>query len=78
MLQTCTRNDLVRFIYGETTLSENLAVREALAEDIFLREAYEELYAGYRQLPKVSFSPAPAAVRSILAYSARTAMETQF
>ncbi len=77
MLQTCTRNDLIRFIYHETTLSENLAVREALTEDIFLREAYEELHAGYRQLPKAAFNPAPDAVRNILAYSARTALEKQ-
>ncbi|HRD79534.1 MAG: hypothetical protein IAE84_13530 [Saprospiraceae bacterium] len=78
MLQTCTRNDLIRFIYRETTLTENLAVRQALDEDIFLREAYEELYEGYRQLPKATFSPAPSAVRNILAYSAQTALEQQY
>lgn len=77
MHQTLTRNDLLRFIYRETSLSENLALREALAEDIFLREAWEELYGGYRQLPKASFLPAPAVVRSILAYSAETALENQ-
>ncbi len=77
MHQTLTRNDLLRFIYRETTLSESLAMREALADDIFLREAWEELYAGYRHLPKAAFCPAPAVVRNILAYSAETALEKQ-
>lgn len=77
MLQTCTRNDLIRFIYRETNLAETLAVRQALDNDIFLREAYEELSEGHRHLPKATFSAAPSVVRSIMAYSAQTALEQQ-
>jgi hypothetical protein len=78
MHQTCTRNDLLRFIYRETTVSENLAIRDALAENLILREAYQDLYGGYKQLPKATFSPAPTVVRNILQYSATTALERQF
>ncbi len=77
MLQTFTRNDLVRFIYRETSLVETLALREALRKDFFLREAYEELHSGYRQLPKAGFLPSVATISSILAYSAETAWERQ-
>lgn len=72
MLQTCTRNDLLRYIYHETTHAEEVMVREALQDDYFLREVFDELYQGYKQLPKALFSPSRTSIHNILSYSSRT------
>ncbi len=75
MLQTCTCNDLLRYIYRETTHTEEAMVKEALKEDFFLREVFQELYQGYKQLPKALFSPSRTTINNILAYSKSTRTE---
>lgn len=76
MKQHFTNNDLIRFIYKETSASESLAITEALNEDPILFDEYEELYHTYLQLPKAKFSPAPSSLQNILRYSEQTAVET--
>lgn len=75
MEQSFTKNDLIRYIYEETSTAESLAIQEALVEDCLLSEEYVELRQGLQQLPKVSFDPAPATIQNILRYSQRTALE---
>ena len=76
MKQHFTKNDLIRFIYKETSASESLAIAEALNEDPVLFDEYEELYLAYQQLPKAKFSPAPSSLQNILRYSEQTVVET--
>lgn len=78
MTRKFTPNDLVRFIYKETSGSETLAIMDALNEDPQLADIYEDLIEGYVQMPKVSFSPSNATLKQILGYSKETSYETQF
>lgn len=77
MRQNFTPNHLVRYLYNEVTVTERLAFEKAIAQDYGLFEHYAELKEAYRQLPKVTFSPSPATLQSILGYSERTELEKQ-
>jgi len=76
-MQKFTPNDLIRFIYKETSASETLAIMDALVEDQELAAAYEDLTKGFSQLPKVTFAPKTDSISNILNYSKQTSFETQ-
>ncbi len=76
MKQNFTQNDLVRFIYKETTASETLAIGESLGNDDELYSQYETLLEGYLELPKVQFSPSSKVIQKVLGYNEQTALET--
>jgi len=73
-----TSNDLVRFIYKETSAAETLAIAEAITDDARLNEEYQDLRSGYLGLFKASFSPSKNVIKNILGYSEQTALEAQF
>ena len=77
MKEKISTNLLIKYIYSETTVSESLAIEDALSSDWSLHEAYEEVLTAYHQLPKAKFNPSPDAIQNILKYSAQTAVETQ-
>ncbi len=76
MKQNFTQNDLIRFIYKETSASETIAIGESLSNDPHFYNQYEELLEGYLELPKVQFNPSPSAVQKVLGYNQQTTMET--
>jgi hypothetical protein len=73
MKQNFTPNHLVAYLYNEVSLSDTLAIQEAMHQSPDLMEDFEELSHAYQQLPKVQFRPAPATIQKILKYSARSA-----
>ncbi|MEM1121600.1 MAG: hypothetical protein AAGJ18_14210 [Bacteroidota bacterium] len=75
MKQTFTNNDLVKFIYKETSAVETLAIQEALLMDAVLFDSYQSLMEGYSELPKVTFAPTNNALQNILKYSATNCVE---
>ena len=75
MEQKITKNDLIRYIYKETSISETLAINEALRSRVELHVKYQELLQAYQQLPKAKFSPSASAIQNILRYSQLTALE---
>lgn len=75
MQQKFTQNQLVKYLYKETSATERLAIDEALSEDWRLSEAYDELALAKQQLPQVKFSPSNATIQNILSHSAQTAVE---
>ncbi|MFZ4559513.1 MAG: hypothetical protein ACOYOD_04885 [Saprospiraceae bacterium] len=77
MDRTCTPNSLVKFMYHETSAAESQMVREAMEDDLLLREEFSRLQWAYRQLPKVRFNAPPKALQAVLQYS-RLALENQF
>ena len=72
-----TPNDLVRFIYKETSVTESLGITEALSEDRKLFEEYEALMGSYLQLPKAKFDPSKNTIQDILRYSENTTVQIQ-
>ena len=71
-----TKNDLIRYIYKETSVTETLAINEALSSNPKLESKHQELLQGFQQLPKAKFSPSASAIQNILRYSQHTALET--
>ncbi len=68
---------LIKYLYKETSASENLAIAEALRTDAELREAYLQMREAQAQLPRVTFRPAESTIRNILKYSRAAALEQQ-
>ena len=69
MIKNSTLNNLIKFIYKETTMRESIEVSSALAEDYLVNEVYEELYSAYKELPKATFSPRKSVLDSIISNS---------
>ena len=78
MTQKFTSNDLVRFIYHETTASETLRIEQAMESDPALRAEYELLLNGHRVYPRVKFNARKSTLQAILSYSQKATLETSF
>ncbi|MGK0388567.1 MAG: hypothetical protein ACI94Y_001297 [Maribacter sp.] len=70
-----TTEDLIRFIYKETSAKESIHITEQIGADWKLKEEYQTLKEGYGKLPKVKFSPKKETLRNILAYSSTAQLE---
>ena len=68
MTKTFTQNDLIRFIYQETTEEESHEINRCLSSDPELRRQYRELLLTRNSLDKASLEPPARAVESILQY----------
>jgi hypothetical protein len=75
MQETITQNDLIRYLYKETSSSEANSIRKALSDDDFLLAEFQTLQAGYAMLPKVKFRPSPFVIQHILNFSAAVPVE---
>jgi hypothetical protein len=66
-----TPEDLVRYLYNETSDQKSAAIRAALQTDWNLRESYEKLLNSHKNLDTIKVSPRPESVNRILAYAAK-------
>lgn len=69
MIKTFTQDDLVRYIYQETTTEESIEIETALIFDGALSETYEELSKTVGLLQDVDLKPSETAIDKILSYS---------
>jgi len=76
MQENFTTNDLIKYIYKETSLTETLEIGAALEEDFDLLQQFKSLMKGYMQLPKATFSPSPMALQNIIGYNSQQFVET--
>jgi len=72
-----TQNQLIRYIYKETSTAETQEISQALEQDQDLFEKYQALMVAYQELPAVQFNPSDSAIENILGYSQQSAVETQ-
>lgn len=75
MKQTFTTDQLIRFLYKETSASETFAIKQALNNSRELMEEFQLLQSAQQQLPTVRFNPKRSSVQNILRYSQSTAVE---
>ncbi|MFN0275381.1 MAG: hypothetical protein ACKVPJ_06540 [Chitinophagales bacterium] len=73
MTKTITQDNLIRFMYNETSAEEASLIEEALKADWELREIYEQMLESKNQLDKAVASPKKIVIDTILAYSKDTA-----
>ena len=68
MSLTFTPEELVQYLYKETTPEENAAIEAALAADWTLKEKFEVIKKGYARLEQIRFSPRTETVLNVLKY----------
>ncbi len=66
-----TQEDLVRYLYNETSDAKSELVRDALESDMNLKDSFETLLASKKTLEKVDFSPRQESVDRILQYAGK-------
>ena len=69
MIKTFTQNDLMRYLYHETTEKEEQEISKALLSDTELRKLYASMLALKKDLDKAQLEPSPATVLNILSYA---------
>lgn len=70
-MHTFTPEDLLRFLYKETSPEETVAIEEALKSDWTLREKMAVLKASHERLNSLIEAPRTQAVLNILRYAAK-------
>ena len=71
-MHSFTSEDLVQYIYNETSTQKSAAIKVALDTDWNLREKYDEIMSAHKSLEKVTLSPRKKAVDNILAYAEKS------
>lgn len=66
-----TPEELVRYIYNETSPQKTENIRAALQTDWNLRETYEKLLSSGKELSEIKFSPRKETVNKILEYASK-------
>lgn len=69
MIKTFTQDDLIRYIYQETTPEESIEIETALIFDEQLSEAYNSLNGTVESLKAVKLKPSEDTIDKILSYS---------
>ncbi|HWA32576.1 MAG TPA: hypothetical protein VG737_00530 [Cyclobacteriaceae bacterium] len=69
MTKTFTQNDLIRFIYQETTEEEAREIERALSFDRDLQLMYREMLLTKKTMDEAQLEPSTAAVENILKYA---------
>jgi hypothetical protein len=66
MIKTFTQNDLIRYLYRETTEKETDEIRQALLADPELHEQFYELCSATHELQRAEWQPSTSTVVNIL------------
>lgn len=69
MIKTFTQNDLIRFLYHETSEEETKEINKALLCDGELQTQYKELNATRKELDAARLEPSSEVVENILNYA---------
>ena len=69
MTKTFTQDDLIKYIYRETTAEETTRMETALTFDESLSACFHELSKTVKLLKQVSFKPSESCLDKILSYS---------
>jgi hypothetical protein len=69
MTNRYTTNDLIRFLYRECSLQEQLSIKKAIEDDKELREEFENICELQKELDHNLEKPDPSSVKIILDYS---------
>ena len=70
-----TPEDLVQYVYHETSLQKSADIRAALENDWTLREMYQTIIEAKRELEPVNLSPRQEALNKVLKYAEKTVSE---
>jgi hypothetical protein len=71
-----TPEDLLQYLYEETSPAKTAAIEQALVEDWAFREEFEVLKSSASRLHSAIESPRPEVVLRVLNYARQTMVET--
>jgi anti-sigma factor RsiW len=71
-MQSFTPEDLLQYLYKETSPEKTSAIKAALETDFALREKLEVIQAGQQRLEKLNLSPRQEAIDNILKYAEKS------
>lgn len=74
-MHSFTQEDLVQYLYQETSVEKSAAIKAALEADWSLREKYEVITSARKGLEMLTLSPRKSAVDNILNYAERSVSE---
>lgn len=66
-----TPEELVRYLYNETSEQKTAKIKAALQTDWNLRDTYDKLVSAHKNLNEVRFSPRKETVNKILEYASK-------
>lgn len=69
MASTSTQNDLIAYLYGESTPAQTKSTEAALAGDPVLRSELTELTQAQASLPRLRFSARRRLLKAIRSYA---------
>ncbi|MDO1448051.1 hypothetical protein Q0590_17390 [Rhodocytophaga aerolata] len=69
MIKTFTPNDVIRYVYKETSAEENKLIAYTLLTDTDLRTFYEEILGIKQEISKIMREPSDKVLGQILTYS---------
>lgn len=69
MIKTFTQDDVIRYVYQETSELETKEIRKALLCDAKLEEMYKDMLSMKADLDKARKNPSDKAINNILNYS---------
>lgn len=72
MIKTFTENDLIRYVYGETSDLENTEIETTLLLDSELEEEVNDMNSLRTGLDALQISPSDSVIDKILRYSVST------
>lgn len=67
-----TSEDLIQYIYNETSIQKTAAIKAALETDWILKESCDEIILAQSALKKISLSPRKQVIDKILAYAEKS------
>lgn len=70
-----TPEDLVQYLYSETSPQKSEAIKSALQSDFDLNEKFEQMVSGKERLEKLTLSPRNEAINKIMQYAGKSMTE---
>ena len=70
-----TQEDLLLYLYNETSPAQTAAIKVALENDWSLREKFEEITSAQSQLKTLKMSPSQQTIDNILNYAEKAVNE---
>ncbi len=70
-MNSITPDDLLLFLYNETSPELTIAIKSALESDYRLQESMNEMIISMESLEEISYSPRQQSIDKILAYGTK-------
>lgn len=74
-MQSFTTEDLIQYLYKETSIEKTAAIKAALESDWRLHEKFEVISAASGRLDNIKFSPSNKSIDNILSYAEKAVEE---